>query len=282
MIKKLLKLVWNEFIYGGHLQSLGAAGIVFVSGILLGIRITWDILFITYLIFYVVYLYDRSREIGKDQATNPERSRHLQSYSRSITAILSAGVIILMISLICFANFWASIFALLLVIFGLLYTKLFKRLTKKIALFKNFYVANFFSVLIFFPIVYYSPSVTSSLITGALALLVLIYFKSIVMQIALDLKDAATDKGEGLLTLAVMIGKEKTLRVLKAASILSVAPILLSVFIFPKSILMLLLIIPFNFYCFKLIEKQNYFGYILISGEFLLWAILITISKGIL
>lgn len=42
--RKVLKLILNEFIYGGHIQSFGAASVVFVSGILLKIQITWGIL----------------------------------------------------------------------------------------------------------------------------------------------------------------------------------------------------------------------------------------------
>ena len=56
-IKKILKSIWNELIYGGHLQPLGAASIVFVSGILLKIQITWDVLFVTYILFYPLFLY---------------------------------------------------------------------------------------------------------------------------------------------------------------------------------------------------------------------------------
>lgn len=57
-IEKILKFIWNEFIYGGHLPSLGAAAIVLFSGILLNIKITWDCLLITYFIFYLIYLYN--------------------------------------------------------------------------------------------------------------------------------------------------------------------------------------------------------------------------------
>ena len=42
-IEKVLKLIWQEFIYGGHLQSLGTIAIILVPVILLNIKITWDI-----------------------------------------------------------------------------------------------------------------------------------------------------------------------------------------------------------------------------------------------
>ena len=286
VIKRILKIVWQEFIYGGHLQSLGAVSIVFVSGILLKINITWDCFFITYLIFYPLYLYNRFKEIEIDYLTNPQRTEYLKTYISQSSLVLPLIILILIGSLIYFSNFWTLIFALLLVFFGLLYSVIFKKLTKKIALFKNFYVAVFFTLLVFFPVIYYSYPLTSTLIFGLLIFMAFVCFKAFMMQILLDLKDVASDKKEKLLTLPVIFGEKKTFNVLKIISILTTIPILLifSLYfnIFPKSILMLLLTIPFNFYCFKLAREQKYFGYILASGEFLSWSILILIGEIIL
>ena len=68
-IKKILKFIWDEFIYGGHLLSLGGTSVTFFSCILLNIKITLDCLFIVYLIVYVVYLYNRFKEIDIDCLT---------------------------------------------------------------------------------------------------------------------------------------------------------------------------------------------------------------------
>ena len=55
-IKKISKLILDELIYGGgHLQSLGAASIVFASALLLRVEITWDILVVSYLFVYIIY-----------------------------------------------------------------------------------------------------------------------------------------------------------------------------------------------------------------------------------
>lgn len=284
-IKQILNLIWNEFIYGGHLQSLGAASIVFVSGILLEIQVTWDILFIIYLIFYTAYLFNRFKEIKIDYLTNPGRTKHFRTYINRTPIILSLVIFIAIGSLIYFSNFWALIFGLLLIFFGFLYTTFFKKLTKKIALLKNLYVATFFSLLVFFLIVYYSQPLTNVLIINVLILIIFIYFKALIMQFFLDIKDIETDKKERLLTFPVIFGKEKTLNILKVISILATIPILLisSLYfnIFPKSVLMLILTIPFNFYCFRLARNKKYFGYILAGGEFILWSILILIGEVI-
>ena len=286
MVKRTLKAIWKEFIYGGHLQSLGAASIVFVSGILLKIDITWDILFVTYLTFYPLYLYNRFKEIKIDYLTNPQRTEHLKVYINQTPLILLLVILVLIGALIYFSNIWALIFSLLLVFFGLLYTTTFKNFTKKIPLFKNFYVAISFALLVFFPVIYYSYPLTNILIFGLLIFGVFVYLKAFMMQILLDLKDIASDKKERLLTLPVIFGEKKTFNILKIISLLATVFILLifSLYfnIFPKPMLMLFLTTPFNFYCFKLVRQKKYFSYILVSGEFILWLILILIGKIIL
>ncbi len=284
--KKVLKLILNEFIYGGHLQSLGAASIVFVSGILLNIQITWDVLFITYLLFYAPYLYNRFKEIKIDYLTNPERTQYLKKHLKFIPKIFYLVIFILVINLIYFSNFLALIFGLLLLIFGILYTTVFKKATKKIFFFKDIYVSIFFASLPFFLVVYYFFPLTNYLILSALVLSLFIFSKAFLIQIFLDIKDIKSDRKERLRTFPIMVGKEKSFMLLSIFNfiITITVPIILSLYsnIFPKSILMLILTLPFDFYCYSLAKKEKYFGYILQSGEFLLWPFLILIGKIIL
>lgn len=285
-IKKILKSIWNEFIYGGHLQSLGAASIVFVSALLLKIRISWDILLITYLIFYPLYLYNRFKEIDIDYLTNPQRTQHFRKYIRFIPIIFYLVIFVLIVTLVYFSNLWALIFGLFLVIFGLLYTAIFKKATKKIIFFKNVYVSMFFTLLPFFLLVYYFHPLSYSLIISALVLSLFIFFKGLLIQVFLDIKDIESDKKEGLRTFPVIMGKEKSLIILSIFNFLItiIVPITLSLYlnIFSKLILMLILTLPFDFYCYILAKKQKYFGYTLQSGEFVLWSFLILIGKIIL
>ncbi len=282
MIKKILKSIWKEFIFGGHFQSLGAVSIILVSGILLNIRITWHGLVIIYLIFYPLYLYNRYKEINIDATTNPERTQHFKKYLKWMPIILYTVIILAVAGLAYFNNIQTLVFGLLLLIFGLLYTTVFKKITRKIAFFKNFYVALFFATLVFFAVVYHSETLT----IAALLFFLFVYFKSVMMQIFLDIKDIESDKKDALITLPVKFGKKKIFNILKTISLLTtiLIPILFSIFwpIFPKSILFLLFTIPFNFYCFKKAKEQKYFAYILGSGEFVLWLILILIGEVIL
>lgn len=285
-IRQILDSIWKEFIYGGHFQSLGAASIVFVSAILLKIQVTWDILLVTYLIFYPAYLYNRFKEIDIDYLTNTQRTEYLKTYINRAPIILSLVIFIPIVSLIYFSNLQALIFGLLLLSFGFLYTVIFKKFTRRIVFFKNFYVAVFFASLVFFPIVYYSYPLTNSLLISVLIFTSFVFLKTFMMQIFLDVKDIETDKKEGLLTFPVIFGKDKTLNILKIISILTTVPILLifSLYwnVFPKLVLVLFLTIPFNLYCFNQARDQKYSGYILASGEFVLWLILIIISETII
>jgi len=286
IIKKVLKLIFNEFIYGGHLQLLGAASVVFISALLLKIKISWDILLISYLIFYPVYLYNRFKEINIDYLTNPERTQHFRRYLKLIPAVLTFAVLILISGLAYFANTKALIFSLFLFVFGILYTIIFKRVTKKIYLFKNLYVSAFYFLLVFFPIIYYFYLLKTSLVISALVLGMFIFFKAFIVQIFLDIKDIESDRKEGLRTFPIIIGKEKTLIILSISNLIVTitVPIIFSLYlnIFSKLILMLIFTIPFDFYCYSLAKKEKYFGYILQSGEFLLWLFLILIGKIIL
>ena len=285
IIDKILKTIWKEFIYGGHLQSLGTVAIILVSAILLNIKITWDILFIPYLLFYPIYLYNRFKELEIDYLTNPQRTEYLKGYINKIPLILSVEIFVLVGSLIYFANFSSIIFALLILLFGFLYSLIFKKITKKIPLFKNLYVAIFFALVVIFPVIYYNYPLTTTLTTGLLVLIVFVFLKAVMMQILLDLKDLEGDKKEELLTFSVIFGKEKTLKFLKPFSVLITAsPIILALYfkIFPLSANLLLLTILFDFYCFRLAKEDKYSGYLLMSGMFIFWAILILIGKIIL
>lgn len=285
-INNFIKLISDELIYGGHIQSLGAASLVFFSSILLDIQITWDILLLTYLIVYIPYLYNRFKEIDFDYLTNKLRTLHIKKYIKFAPLNFGFSILILFIILIYFANLNTIFFSLFIIILGFLYTVIFKKITQKIYLFKDIYVSLFFGLMIFFPIIYYSCSLNNNLIKIILALFIFVFLKSLLMQIFLDIKDLKSDEKRAFKTLPIIIGEEKTIKFLFISSfvVTLIIPILFSLVlhILPKSILMLILVLPFNFYCYNLLKKQKYYAYIMQSGEFILWLIIILISRAIL
>jgi len=282
-MKKILNLIWKEFIFGGHLQSLGAVSIVLISAFLLKIDITLDCLLAAYLIFYPLYLYNRFKEIEIDSLTNHERTNYLKDYIHKTPVILFLIVLILIGLLFYFSNPITLIFSLLLLFFGLIYSEGIKGLTKFIPLFKNFYVASFFALLVFFPIFYYNFVLSYEVLTSSLLLFIFIYLNIVLMQIFLDIKDIESDRKEGLKTLGVLLGKEKTIKTLHFLNIFLVLPLILILVyleIFPLEFLALIFLIPINFYLLeKLKNYNNYLFFIFKSGEILIWFILIFIAK---
>ena len=279
-MKRILNLAWKEFIHGGHLQCLGVVGIVYVAGFLLNIEVNWEILALAYLIFYPIYINNRFRWIKLDGSANPERTKHLKSYLPLTPKIILFSVFLLVVLLTYIGNAKLTALSLTLLILGLLYPFYFKNLTKKIFAFKNFYVALFFAAMAFLPVLHSSQPFAASLLAS---FLLLVFLKTVLMQILLDCKDIEEDKAIGLLTVPALIGKEGTLKFLRIANTLTVILVLFLSFLlidgFPLQMMALLLIIPFNFLSYNLAQQQNYYGYILAGGEFLLWPILILIAK---
>ena len=105
------------------------------------------------------------------------------------------------------------------------------------------------------------------------------------MQIILDLKDIEGDKQGKLLTLGVLWGKEKVLKILKFSSVISAGMIPILIFLFlniTPAILILPVLILFDFYIISLIKKEKFAAYILESGEFIFWSILVVVAEGLI
>jgi 4-hydroxybenzoate polyprenyltransferase len=281
---KILKFIINEFLYNGHLQTLGALSIAIFSAILFKIKITWDLLLILYVNFYIIYLYNRHQEINIDYQTNKIRTEHLKLFNKYIPLLITALVTILIFLLIYFSNITSIFFIFSITILGFLYTNYFKKITKKIIAFKNIYVASVFSLLVIFPFIYYSLPFKNFLL-NIIALMIFIFLRAILMQIFLDLKDIESDKQEGLLTLGVIAGREKTFKILQIGN-LTTATFIPIIFwylnIFSPSFLMLLFLAPINSYFLNLIKRGKLLGFILESGEFITLPILILFGNYLL
>lgn len=278
-MNKILRTIWNEFIYGGHLQCLGVVGITYTSSFLLNLEASWEILILSYLIFYPIYIYDRFRGVKMDEVTNPERSRHFEGYLFFIPKLIIFSIFLIISLLIYIGITSLFIFSFTFLVLGILYPIYFKGLTKKIIAFKNIFVSGFFTVIAILPVIFYSHNLDFSSKLTLMALMLLIFIKTMLMQILLDCKDVKGDKPLKLLTVPVVIGKDKSLLFLRTFSILGSLLILVPAIIFLPDfsikMAVLLLVIPFNFYTYHLSQKDNYMGYVIGSGEFVLWFALI-------
>ena len=282
-LNQILKTIWKEFIYGGHLQCLGVAGIAYTSSFILNLDMSWKFLILSYLISYPIYVHDRFRGIKMDEATNPERTNHFERYLSIMPKLILSSVILLFVLLTHIGNLKLFIFSLAMLFFGLLYPIYFKGLTKKIVAFKNFYVSTSFTATVAIPVIFHSHELDPSTTIILAILMIFVFIKTMLMQILLDCKDIEGDKPLGLLTIPVLIGKERTLKLLRVFSLLTSLAILVPTVIimpqFPMEMIFLLLAIPVNLYAYGLSQRNNYMGYVIGSSEFVLWFALIFGTK---
>jgi 4-hydroxybenzoate polyprenyltransferase len=270
---RLFKFIVIEIIYNGHLQSLGAMGIVYISSVLaFAINPSIILLILVYLVFQFIYFFDRFRDIRKDASTNKERTAHLKAYLNKIPVIMAVILSLVVVGNLIFGNILSLVCSLLVMFLGAMYPVCFKRLTKKIFMFKNIYVGSVHALLVFYPLIYYHQNPSNPFALYVLFILILI--EAILGQIALDTKDILSDKKEKLLTLSVVIGKEKTIKILQILSLISTLTFLYLGFTYNlKSTFYVLLIsgLVINQYISYKIKKSDKKGVIVAAAKFFLW-----------
>ena len=207
MFRQLVPFLAREILYSGHLQSLGAAGVIFVSAQITNTAISFRHLLSVYLVFQTVYYYDRYHGLNHDASTNVSRTRHLRLYARFIPVI---SVVLLVIALVAALDQPLAIGILVLItVFGCLYPLVFKRLTAYIPLFKNIYVSTVFALLVLLPFVFTGTWLRQA--TSVWPLLFFVFIQTMVMQSLLDLKDTHSDRQQSLRTLPIIFGRKVTI-----------------------------------------------------------------------
>ena len=282
-IKKFLEIIWNEFVYGGHLLSLGAVSIVLTSAILLDSKITWDFLLIVYLGVQSIYLYDRYRGFKKDALTNPERTKHIEKYVKYIPLIILFFSFII-VAIVIYFNIRALPFIILMLLLGLFYSISLKKLTQKIVGFKTFFVSLMWALLVMVLAIYYSLLFNLALFF----IFIFIFLKCFIIISFFDIKDIESDKKEGLLTLANVWGQKKLIDILKLITLLAIIPIILGFYLglLPLFSLMLIFTIPYTFYYLKKSKDKktdiSFLNNVIADGEPILWLFLILFGKILL
>lgn len=284
-IKQVLKGIGNEFVYGGHIIALGAAAVVFTTGIMLDIKVDWLVLIISYLGIYCGYLFNRYQEIGIDKETNFKRTKYLEKYIKKAPWIIGFILLFIVVSLIYTSHWWALGFGIFLLIFGFAYSICFKKITKNVIGFKNIYVGLMWSLLILFAVFYAETKISPETL-----LLFFIFFVSreAINNIFSDIKDVESDRKEDLLTLAVIMGEKKLLRVLNIVNVFSLIPLFLGVYLdfFPFYSIFLGLSVIYAFYYLSKVKDPNFnkdlLYNFLVEAEQPLWVLFISVGKLIL
>jgi len=282
---KYLVSLQNEFIYGGYLTSLGCPAIVISESLLLNVPVNLPILVISFLLPLIVYSYNYYSEIEADMSGSRERALFLKDTAREFPYITGLYVVFLILFLVLHANIHTALFVLLLVAGGIAYTLFFKKLTRKIPFFKSVFVslvwasAGAFLLLIYH---YEDPGF------AALLLFAYIFLKGMINTTYFDLKDMLADSSQGLKTLPVLLGKERTLKYLHAINLIAILPIVAGVATGALPAFALAMV-GFYFYDRYYIGKAKAadnkdlltFSYVFADAEFLLWPVLLVIAKAL-
>lgn len=280
-IRKILEFAKKEFVYGGHLPALGAVSVVLTSVQLLGAEMAWDLLIIVYLIFYIIYAYDRLRGIEDDYATNRGRTEHTKKVLRYFPAALTVSVGIVLLLLLSSRNLGATILGLLMIVSGFLYTEYFKQITKRLIGFKTLYVSFVWACLPLLTAVYCNLPVNSAL----LIVFCFMFYRAIVNTVFFDIKDIASDKKRGLKTIPAFFGRRGSLFFIHIVNFVSFLPLIFGVYraILPPFALALLFFYFYSFYYLRIAEKGNAniqkLSYVMVDGESLFWPLVLLLAR---
>lgn len=281
---KVLKKMWDEFVYGGHLLSCGASGIVLAHTYISNHNPSLIIIFLPYLISQTIYTYNHVAELKTDTISNPERSNYLQAHS-STNQVIFYFVLLLLFSI--FSNIYTLVYSVVLVSSGILYTNYFKGKSSNMPVgFKNFYTSFFWANLAFLtPIVHQEQLNISHILIFAF-----IFFRLLTNTSFFDIKDIVDDKKRGIRTFAIILGKDNSLLLSHIFNISSLFIILFSISlnILPYSFSILACFVFYSFIYLLLTRILNLsnenirkISYVIVDGEYVFWPIMMILFNSL-
>ena len=283
-VKRVWSRTWNEFVYGGHILSVGGASVAYTTGLLLGVSVTWELLLMVYLALQAIYLYDRYTDIKRDILVSTERAAYLSRGIKRIPFAIGLCSSLFVIFLVASGNLMAIVFGLVLVGGAFCYNIYLKRLTKRIIAFKNLFVSLCWASITPFVALYYLYPVN----TEVLLLFSFVFIILFVNVSFCDIKDCEDDRKRGLLTPVVVMGKKRLLKFSRIVVFVSVAPLVygVSAGFLPAFALFLLLIIPYALFYFRRAEREDAdLGYLtntVVYGGYILWSVFAYVGRILL
>jgi 4-hydroxybenzoate polyprenyltransferase len=112
-----------------------------------------------------------------------------------------------------------------------------------------------------------------------------VFVDAAIMQIFLDIKDMESDRQAGLRTIPLLLGKQQTFHLLYALVIVSALPPLFWGTMnshFPPIIAALALAPLLSALPFRIAQKGAYLGYLMESGKFITWPLLLALGRALL
>ena len=280
---KFLRKFLDEFVYGGHFLAIGDSIAMLSMALVLNIPITWSFLVVVYLCVFSANLFNRSDESEVDELTNPVRVKIMNKYVKNFywISVFCIGISVALI--LFYSNLWALFFAATIFLLAILYTSVFKNLTKYIVGFKSMIAAFYYALVVILMAIYYSMPIDLAVI-----LIFLFYYSRIFISNAVcDVKDIDGDRKRGLRTIAIALGEKGAMRFLNLFNILSGLILVFGILVgvLPLLALSLLLTIPYTSYYLYLnskIDAKEMYTNAIVDGEFIFWILFVSIGMVVL
>lgn len=282
---KTIEKLLAEFVYGGHLLSVGSSSVIISTALLQNLQINISLVLIPYLSTQLVYSYNHFKEVNFDISSNPERVSHINSKSNFIKISLLIYATVLLAILI-FTNLPTILFVLAIVIGGILYTDYFK---VKVAQFvtgsKNFYSAFFWALQIFLVPLFYRSEFTRLYIF----FFIVLFLTAFINSTFFDIKDIQSDSERNIKTFPVIWGVNKTIHFLVILKLITLIPVLIGIYteVFPKSAIVFIFFVMYGLYYLTRAlylkgKKLRKLSYIIADGEYILWSIFLLIIGNLI
>lgn len=277
LVFRSFNIINKEFLYAGHILSLGAAAVAYMSCLLFNLPVSLSAIISIYFFVQPIYWIDRQAGLMHDTEDNKERSLYLQQLSHwfipFMCVVYISSFAIITLGTGKYISFGLGIF---LFVAGAMYHSWFKQVTKYIPAFKDYFVGIFF---VFFAIYIYVYTKTPIMNISPFIFFLYIFLRTILIQVFFDLKDIESDKKQGLKTYPVLLGKKKVLHSLMIINALSFFPIMYGMFyeFFPP--ISSVLIIPHIIYHIILTQEKNhpsYMHYVYMGFEYIIAALVLS------
>jgi 4-hydroxybenzoate polyprenyltransferase len=276
-----VRTAWHEFLYGGHLQCLGAVAILWTVSAIFRAPFPLALPLAAYAVTYAVYIYNRLLELPADAATNPSRTAYITSHRRTLWRVFFFSTVFAAVVIALTAYTTGAVLLAGIYVFGILYTNIFKALTRAVPGFKTWYVALGFAVLVFLPFAYAGWEVPVAVVFPFAAW---VFWNAVVMQILLDVKDTSSDAQAGLRTVPVLLGRERAFRIVAVLTVLAAAPPLVWGWLhtsYPPEIIALAPAPLISLFALRLARHGAYRGYLIESGKFISWPALLVLAQAL-
>ncbi len=285
---RVLRALYAELVYGGHLLAAGTSSIAATAALAIGRVPTWDLLLMAYLFTFGAYSLNRASDFDQDVVSHPARTAHLKGrrpFLPWIAALCFAAGYIL-----AFRVNWYFFGALLVPpTLALLYSVgsgSLKRIVGISRLKEGFFVKNLaisfgWSLIPLLVGLYYLDVPLS-----AVALAPFIFLRLMVNTIFFDARDVEADMKFGVRTLPSRLGTRMSGLVMDAldvsSALLMVSFVLLGFLPFSLVWLSLFTVYSFTYrrLSTRLPGRQDALRDLAADGEYVFWGLVTSIGQA--